>query len=244
MAIYKSGSGSDTTTSRLVEQRLREWAMGLEAERRAAESASAAELSLEIHPYIAISRQAGAGGASVAGRVGELLGWDVLHRELLDQIAEKTNLPRHLLDLVDEKTSSWLVEVFGKWLDPRLVTHSEYIRHLGEVVLLAAQHSSKVFVGRGAQFFLPRDRGVTVFLVAPLPQRVRHIREIQDCSEAEARRYIRETDKGRRDLIKSHFNREIGDPCLYDLVINREKISEDAAAQLIVYHFRQLFAEA
>ncbi len=97
--------------------------------------------------------------------------------------------------------------------------------HLGQLVLLAAQHSSKVFVGRGAQFFLPADRGMSVYIVAPLAMRVERIREMRNCSDAEARRYIRDTDKSRRELIKNHFNHEIGDPHLYDLVINLKHTS-------------------
>jgi cytidylate kinase len=96
-------------------------------------------------------------------------------------------------------------------------------------------------VGRGAQFFLPADRGFSVYLVAPMAMRIQRIREVGDCSESEARRYIRNTDEARRDLIRGHFNREIGDPHLYDLVINRVHTSLDVAAELIVNQCRQRF---
>jgi cytidylate kinase len=200
------------------------------------------DLPVDIHPYMAISRETGAGGVAIARRVGELLGWDVLHRELLDHMAEKYNLPRNVLRIIDEKTSNWMIEVFGKWLNPRLVTQTEYIVHLGQIVLLAAQHASNVFVGRGAQFFLPSEKGVSVYLVAPMAERIRHIREIRACSESEAKRYIRETDKGRRHLIKNYFNKEMGDPHLYDLVVNRAYTSVDEAAELISRRCRSRFA--
>jgi cytidylate kinase len=243
MAIFKPGASSDPLSSRLAERRIREWTMALEAEQRRSQEAAQAELQNQVKPYVAISREAGAGGGGMARRVGELLGWDVFHRELLDTMAKKYDLPRDMLGTIDEKTANWLVEVFGKWLDPRLVTQTEYIVHLGKIVLLAAQYRSSVFVGRGAQFVLPADRGISVFLVAPLPQRIRHIRDFLKCSESEAKRYIRDTDKGRRDLVKRYFNREIGDPRCYDFVINRERISIDAAAELIVQQCRQRFPE-
>ncbi len=63
-----------------------------------------------------------------------------------------------------------------------------------------------------------------------------------DCPEAEARRYIRDTDKGRHDLIKSSFNQVIGDPHLYDLVINRTHTSEEEAAELIAQQCRRRFS--
>lgn len=242
MPIIRPSTASDTSASKIAEQRVREWTLNLEAQRKKAGHVSWTELPAEIHPYVAISREAGAGGAELARKVGEMLGWDVLHRELLDHMAEKYNLPRHTLGMIDENTTNWLVEVFGKWLDPRLVTHSEYIVHLGQIVLLAAQNVSNVFVGRGAQFFLPPEKGIAIYLVAPLTNRIRHIREVTDCSEAAARRYIRETDRGRRDLIKKHFNKEIGDPHLYDLVINCAHTSIDEAAELVASQCRSRFA--
>ncbi len=242
MAIIKSGTASDTSGSRLAEQRVREWTLKLEAQGRRAEQRTSPELSVDIHPFIAISREAGAGGGPIARRVGDLLGWDVLHRELLDHMAEKFNLRRDLVGMADETTSNWIIEVFGKWLDPRLVTRSEYIVHLGQIVLLAAQHANTVFVGRGAQFFLPREKGLSVYLVAPLPMRIRHVCDVKGCPEAEARRYIRDTDKGRQDLIRGSFNHLIGDPHLYDLVINRIHTSEEEAAELIAQQCRSRFS--
>jgi cytidylate kinase len=71
--------------------------------------------------------------------------------------------------------------------------------------------------------------------------RIKRIREKRQCSEGEARKYILETDQGRRDLIKHHFNREIGDPHLYDLVLNLAHMSLESAADLIVANCRQRF---
>jgi len=242
MAIFHTGTPRDTSASRLADQRVQEWALHLEAQRRREKEESTRLSEGQIHPYVSISREAGAGGSALAQRVGELLRWEVLNREVLDHIADKFKVPRATLGAVDHSTWNWFVEVFGKWIDPRLVTHSEYIVHLGQVIVLAAQHSSKVFVGRGAQYFLPVDRGVSVFLVAPLAMRIARIREVHHSSDAEARRYIHDTDQIRRDLIKVHFNHEIGDPHSYDLVINRSRTSIETAAQLVAELCRQRFA--
>ena len=244
MALIKPGGPGDSSAARLAEQRIREWSLNLESERWRREESPSEQVPDQIHPYVAMSREAGAGGGMIARRVGQLLGWEVLHRELLDQIAEKYQLPREKLSSVDEKTSNWMIEVFGKWLNPRIITPSEYMLHLGQIVLLAAQHSSAVFVGRGAQFLLPSTKGLSVYVVAPIEMRIGHICQLRDCSEADARRYIRDTDRGRHDLIKGHFNREIGDPHLYDLVINREHLDCESAADLVAAACRKRFAEA
>lgn len=243
MTIMGKNLSSDPSASRIAEQRLREWTLQLEAQQRNAEEASARELAAQIRPYVTISREAGAAGGEIARRAGEMLGWDVLDRELLDLMAEKFQLPRSALGLVDERNSFWSVEVFGKWLEPCLVTQSEYILHLGQIILLAAQNTNSVFVGRGAQFLLPAEKGLTIYIVAPLRDRIRHVQEFLNCSEDHARRYIRDTDKGRRHLVKTHFDKQIGDPHLYDLVINRAHTSIDEAAELIAEQCRSRFAD-
>jgi cytidylate kinase len=221
---------------------MRQWTLGLESQRRQQPQPSTEKLIQEIHPCLTISRETGAGGAALARRLGGILKKDVLDREILDDMARRYNLSRDMLDFVDEKTSNWMLEIFGKWLARRVVTQSEYIVHLGQIVLLAAQSASALFVGRGAQFVLPADRTLKVLLIGPLELRIAHIRETRHLSEAEAKRYIRETDEGRRDLVKKYFNREIGDPHHYDLVVNRAHIDLGAAADLIAREWRRRFA--
>jgi hypothetical protein len=57
---------------------------------------------------VAIAREAGSRGSPIAKRVGELLGWPVYDRELLQRIADEKGLRVQLLDSVDEKHTSWL----------------------------------------------------------------------------------------------------------------------------------------
>ena len=64
---------------------------------------------------------------------------------------------------------------------------------------------------------------------------------LQFLTEADAKRYVRETDKGRRDLVKSHFNQDVGDPHQYDLVINRVHTSVEEAAEMVVARCRSRF---
>ena len=251
MVLAKSTRLRDeATTAALAERRMRQWALSLEAEKRR-QLRSADErrqphekLQRKLHPYIAISREAGAGGEEIARQVGDILGWEVLDRNIVDEIARHDKLPRAMLQLVDETTSNWVTETFGKWIDRHTVTQSEYVVHLGHVVLMAAQHASTVFVGRGAQFLLPADKGLTVYVVAPYDMRVENTRKTQICSADEARRHIEKRDDGRRDFLKENYDRGIDDLHLYDLVINRANISVETAARLIVDQARVRFPDA
>jgi len=224
-----------------AEQRMRTWALGLEVQDRVEREKAVAKLPDKIHPYLAISREAGAGGSDIAYRVGELLQWEVLDKELLDYMAERYQVPHELLKSVDESTWNWFHEVFGKWLERNVVTQSEYVAHLGPVVLMAAQHGSCVFVGRGVQFILPRARGLTVRIVAPQEYRIRRIIEQQKMNHAEAAKYIASTDKGRYDFVHTYYRQDISDSHQYDLVVNMEHFSASDAAELIADQCRRRF---
>ena len=180
-----------------------------------------------------ISRQAGVNASELAGAIASKCGWNALDRELLDYLAEQDHLSRLALEFVDERTVSWFHEVCGKWLEEHLVSQAEYVSRLGRLVLLAAQHESVVFVGRGVQFMLPRDRGFAVRIIAPLKQRVQVVMQRNQCTKAEAERLIIETDENRSNFIQRYFHKDVADPLLYDLVINLEYFPRDEAVELI-----------
>jgi cytidylate kinase len=181
---------SEPAISKLAEQRMRQWAIGLEVKQRIAQEEAVKQLPEQVYPYVAISRDTGAGAAEIAQQVGNMLGWEVLNRELLGYMAEQYHLQKRMVEFVDETTVSWLLDTFGKWFERQVVTESEYITHLGHIVLLAAQHHSTVFVGRGAQFFLPRDRGVAIQIVAPKRQRIERVMRRGGRSHDETQRYL------------------------------------------------------
>jgi cytidylate kinase len=232
---------SEHSIAQLAERRMRQWVIGLELEERHRHQEAAESLPELVHPYLTISRDAGAGASELAQQVGQLLGWQVLDRELLDYMAKQYQVPKAMVSWVDETTSSWLVDTFGKWLDRRLVTVSEYLMHLGQIVLLAAQSQSTIFVGRGAQFFLPRDAGLVIRLVAPLEQQLNRVMQREGMDKTQARRYLEQTDRTRRAFIRENFHCDVTDPNLYDLVLNLEYLSLEEASELIVSQCERRF---
>ena len=228
--------------SEAAERQMRMWALRMESEQRTEEQATVASPQQLIHPYVAISREAGVDASEIAKSIASKYGWKVLDRELLDYMAEHYHWSRIALEYVDERTASWFHEIFGKWLDEQLVSQAEYVSRLGRIVLMAAQHESTVFVGRGAQFILPREAGLSVRVIAPEKQRVQRIIERRQCGRHDAEKFIDETDKGRADFVRRYFHRDVADPHLYDLVINLEHTSRDAAVDLILSDYRLRFA--
>ena len=231
------------SSAQTAEQQMRQWSLGLEIRERVEQDRAVAQLPDQIHPYVAISREAGAGGSAVAQRVGEELGWEVVDKELLGQMAERFKLPHDMLEFVDEKTSNWVLEVFGKWINDRVVTQSEYVVHLGQMILLAAQHASTVFVGRGAQFLLPRDRGLAIRIIAPVEHRITRTMNQRQIDRTKATKYIKEADEGRREFVRNYFHHDVADQHIFDLVVNLDQFKLDDAVEMIVDRCQKRFGQ-
>src|SRR5690348_4169761 len=60
---------------------------------------------------VALSREGGTPGTTVAQELGNRLGWPVYDHQLLDRIAQETGLRVSLLESVDERQKGWLQEV-------------------------------------------------------------------------------------------------------------------------------------
>ncbi len=129
-----------------AERQMHAWAMNQELSDRAAEGRLDDLATQRQIRFLTISREAGACGAEVGRRVSERIGWDLFHRNLLDCIADRFNLSRPMLDLVDETQSGWVYDVLGAWMNHNLVAHERYVSCLMRVVLAAARRGHAVFV--------------------------------------------------------------------------------------------------
>ena len=134
---------------------------------------------------------------------------------------------------MDETTTNWITEIFGNWLDPASVSQMQYVCRLSRVILMAARAGKVIYVGRGAQFVLPHERGLSVRIVAPQKYRVQQIMERRHLSFEEARDYVVKTDAGRQEFVRQYFHHDVPDPHLFDLVVNVEKLGPERTAHLI-----------
>jgi hypothetical protein len=225
--------GFDMNDFSAVERRLRICTRAIQKQRKAEEEHDASMRPNDVYPYIAISREVGAGGSRLAQRLSNLLGWETLDRQLLDQMAERYWTPRTFLEQVDERAANWFEEIFGKWFNPQVVTQSEYIVKLHQFVCLVAKSRSCVFVGRGCHLLLPSEGGLSVFVTAPYAMRVEQTRASRHCSREEAARHVDEADRQRKKFYIQHFHKEMGDIQHHDFAINLRHTTVDDGARLL-----------
>ncbi len=187
-----------------------------------------------IQPFVALTRQAGAGAWEIAKSLGDELGWRVLDRHALDAIAEEFRLDPNMLNLLDETRLSWFGESILSLMHTRLISQDTYVERLVKVVLVSLSDHPAVVVGRGSTAFLPRDRGRTVRLVREEAERVARIMERLGLDESEARRWVNQTDQQRRAFVRRHFGQDPDDPVGYDLTINTGHVGLLGATRIIV----------
>jgi cytidylate kinase len=187
-----------------------------------------------LAPTIALTREAGVPGTSIAREVGAQLGWQVYDHELLEHIARETGWRLELLESIDERHRNWLLESVEALSAGSAVSEHSFVRHLVQTILSLGAHGQCVIVGRGAILILPRESTLRVRLVAELEDRIETLRKRLNLTRSEAERQIEETDRARRRFIKDHFQADPADAHHYDLTLNTSRWSIKQCAELIV----------
>ena len=188
-----------------------------------------------LGPYLTISREAGSRGADVARRVGRSLGWSVLDRELVQDLAERVGLEPRLLELMDETRINWFSETLLNLFSSRLLLQDSFVSMLSRSMALAAFERPVVIVGRAGNLVLTPDRGLRVRIVAPREMRVAVLLDREGLDLRSAGRHLDRLDAGRVDFVRRHFHCDPTDPGLYDLVVNVIAFGVDGTAELICH---------
>jgi hypothetical protein len=181
---------------------------------------------------IAVSREAGSRGSSIASRAGARMGWQVFTQELLEYMAhEGTIRPRVIDDLAPEAR---------RWVDTRLTYLLEHqllhasLTDLARMVLTLGVQGEVLLIGRGAGFILPRESTLHVRIIAPRDARVAYISQWLRLPVEEAVAQVNLRDTKRGEFIATHFGRQANDIYQYDLLLNSSLLGEDLSAELIV----------
>jgi cytidylate kinase len=222
-------SGGVATTQVEYQMRFREIIA-----RAGAQPAAEFENRHALRPFLAVSREAGSGGAEVSRRVGARLGWAVLDKELVERLADDLELEPRALKLMDETRSNWFSETLLNLFNSRLVAQQAYVDLLGKVIALAAASESVVIVGRGAHLILPAESGLRVRITAPRRSRIEAISRTEGLDLPTAEKKLDVTDADRAGFIRRNFRSDVTDASLYDLVLNAGTLGADGCVELII----------
>ncbi len=212
----------------LVERQMRNWELA-----RTQRHARSARDRREVEDFVCLSRMVGVDDAAVARGLGERLEWPTFDQEILEAMAGNDEIRKRIYESMDQRDLSWWEETLRPLLEGPTV-RNDYFHALCRTVLLLARQGSCVFLGRGIDLILPRDRGFRVRLVAPLESRVSRLAKERGWERAKAAKELERIERQRTDFIRHHFGVEPDDPLRFDVTINLERIGAERAVELVL----------
>jgi cytidylate kinase len=183
---------------------------------------------------IAISREAGARGGSIAKRAGEKMGWQVFSQDLLEYIAQEGSFRQEVFDNLAPPATAWVEEQLQHLVQEQNLSRNPTILELARMVLSLGAQGEVILLGRGAGCILPARSTLHVRCVAPLEDRIAYMSQWLRLTLEEAAEQVRKRDHRRTEFINTHFHRKAPDVNQYDLVLNSGRLGEEACADLIV----------
>jgi len=233
-------TSENNTTEQQAEKYLSEWL----SNRQFDEFSDHHAIHHQLGPFVTISREAGVGGSEIARELGKKLQWEVIDRQIVDFLSEKYDISKMIVEKLDEKNSAVAGEFFSSWILDRNFSQSTYLHQLNRLVLLAANHGHVIIVGRGAGFILPRNKGLSVRLIASEQQRVKLFAQGKAVSENEALKQIQKIEHQRNAFIKKNFSVNPEDSHQYDLTINVTGRTQEEVVDLIAAAVKRLLGDA
>jgi hypothetical protein len=192
---------------------------------------------------IALSREAGARGGSIARRVGRKLSWQVYDQELLEYMAQESVVSQGVLDTPPPAPAGWAESRLQQLLRDKQVRDDPPILNLMRVILALGAQGQAVLIGRGAGHVLPRETTLNVRIVAPLQERIAYMGQWLRLPVEEATERVRQRDERRAEFLTVNFHRDPGDVHQYDLVLNSSLLGEEVCAELIAQAARARSAQ-
>ena len=220
----------------LVNRYIREW----EDKKLVDKKKKAKEL---IHPTICFSREIGVGALEVADILGEMIGYRVVDRQLIEHISEEAKLSEKTVQIFDEsypgKMNECLTYLFGE----KAFIKSDYTRHLFSGIFAIAGLGPTIFVGRGAHLVLPRENVLAVRLISSRQYRIKRLAKILKAKEEDVDAKLNQLDKEQKNFFKRVYGKkDASSPHEFDLVINRDYIKEPRiVAEIVALAFQQKY---
>jgi cytidylate kinase len=212
----------------LINRQLQRWEM----ERRLKQEAKKEGKKPEFKPIVTVSRQRGSQGSYLAEQLAGRLDYQLLHREIIDEISNSSGYRRQIIESLDDRVRSKIELWFEGMFKGLYIDASDYIRHLYKVIMSISELGGVVVVGRGASFMLAHDQSFHLRIIAAVPKRIENLVKYQGLTREQAEREVKELDRARSEFVRNNFRRDIDDPSTYDMIINTTYIGINDALEL------------
>ncbi|MDM0076023.1 cytidylate kinase family protein [Variovorax sp. J2P1-59] len=189
-------------------------------------------------PVIAMTQEMGSLAKDVSVELAQSLGLKIVRHEIAEHVANRMHVPQSLIGRLREGKAG-LVE--------RLTTDQRSVAlYTAEELYDLADRGDVVLRGWGATCLLrPVPHVVSVRITRSLRKRVEWLMRDLETDDAEfAEAEIRRSDQAHASRMHEQFGVTWGDPLLYDLVLNTDRVSvQSCVEQISLLMRRPEFAE-
>lgn len=196
---------------------------------------------------ITINRELGSGGRTVGRMLAEKLGVEYYDKALIKALEERYNLSAEQIEHLKGQETSWWAEFKRKMtfseteyeLNQTGIETEDVFRAETEILKQIAQKESCIIAGRSA-FYIFRDHPnrLSILIQASMLHRMARVASEQNMSKEEARMVIDKVDRMRENYVKEFTGTSRYDARNYDLVLNMDELSEEAAVDIIMAYIQ------
>lgn len=193
---------------------------------------------------VTVAREFGSGGGAIAVRLAEQLGWKLLDKEIVQEVARQAHVNPALVRELDETVDSWMHRVsrssmwYGGFEGVATMGEGDVFdcdtmaTLAGRLIEEAHAQGNCVIVGRGAQCLLQKRKDAFhVFVYAPWKQRMKRLRE-REPQVTDPEGLARKMDHQRIEYVRHYFQCDWANPHLYHVMIS-SCVGEERAARAI-----------
>lgn len=195
---------------------------------------------------ITISRQFGAGGTTLGGRLAKKLGYRYINDEMVKEVAKNVGVSSDRVRTFEKRGTSKLMKLVDWVINPNFIerhgsekdklTEERYVEEIKAIILKLYEEGNAVIIGRAGNYTL---RGypntIHVLLVADFEQRVKFLSDNYNMTRSQSERAVKRADMIRQRFLDCFGNQvSHDDPLLYTITLNMNSVSMDKAEALIL----------
>ncbi len=176
---------------------------------------------------ITISREFGSGGRELGKRLAEQLGFNYFDREIISEIASKTELDEKYISMILEKgISAYPIHIGQTFSGVSTINHTpiEVLVAQEKILKELAEKGDAVFIGRSADAILKDYNPLNIFVYADMEYKLARCKEKGEVDvnlkDKVLRKKIKNVDKGRYRNHSLIGNTKWGDRESYHLMVN------------------------
>lgn len=192
---------------------------------------------------IAITRTCGSGAMTISKELAKYYGINIYDRKLLRLASENSGINEALFAHADEKIKNTILYRVSKTVyngeliapeSDNFTSDLNLFNYQAKVLKELAKSESYIVIGRAADYIL-KDMPlcISVYLWADMEDRIKHMMDLDYCTEKEAEKNIEKNDKFRLEYYKYHTGRNWKNTDNYDLCLNTSKLGMDKCVEII-----------